>query len=239
MRTLTRSLLVSVLLSFVTIVVNAATGTRVTDTVTITSEAAPLLGGRKTSTTTLVSRVVSPPTVDGAAWSVTYEKMVVDGKEIAGVQGRTYAVTVGDGSLTVGPIPPTDNTGLSGVREDVALFRSMFNTSPQCEISVPNVCPALQTMLKRFGTATTKPNGRENTFVLEITTPAGELLRGTLALTTEKWAVDVSGRRVENISFDADGQRKSASAEISMRYVVLREFVAIPEAAATSTAGAN
>lgn len=239
MRKLTRSLLVAAFPFFVTGVVYAATGTRVTDTVTMTSEAAPLLGGRKTSATTLVSRVVSAPTADGGAWTITYERMLVDGKEIGGVQGRAYAVTVADDSLTVEPIAPTDSTGLSGVQEDVALLRSMFSVSPQCEIKVPNVCPALQKMLQRFGTAKATATGREDTFGLEITTPAGDLLRGTLLLTPDKWAVDVSGRRVETITFEVDGQRKSSSAEISMKYVILREFVTIPEAAVTATGGAN
>jgi hypothetical protein len=202
---------------------------RVTDTLTLTSKAADLLGGKTKATTTIVSRVLAPPGAEGGAWTATYEQMTTDGVPIPGAQGRRYSVTLGDGALKVEPIAPTDEAGIAGVVQDLDSLRPIFAVAPLCERDDMGLCPALYSLLRRFGEPKLKKANGDGPLSLEVTTSQGEKLEGIARLEPEKWTIELDSVRRETIPYDVVGEgTKEKSAEISGHYVLVREFVKLP-----------
>jgi hypothetical protein len=196
---------------------------RIIDTLTLSSKADKLFGHPDGSSTMLTARTLTSPGPEGGSWKVSYDRMSLNDVSISGAQGRSYSVTVSDGSLKIQPIAPTDSVGLSGVAEDMETLRPFFEGTALCQQDEEKLCPSLGNLLRRFGEPRLKER-KEGMIWVEVTTSLGERLEGVVRLEPERWTVDLDGLRRETIHFEANGDRKEVTADLSAHYHFVREF---------------
>jgi hypothetical protein len=154
--------------------------------------------------------------------------MTADDLPIQGAQGRTYSVSIAEGVLKVEPVAPTDQAGMAGVIQDLASLRPVFEAAPLCQQDDAVLCPALDSLLRRFGEPKLKQK-HDGLLAIEIKTPEGEKLEGTVRLEAQRWTVELDAVRRESISYDVEGgQRKEASAMMSGHDELVREFTTLP-----------
>lgn len=203
---------------------------KVTDTLRFSSKAPDKAGERVREQVTVVSRLVVSPTDAASGWTVTYVEMTADGVVVPGAQGRVYGVLLNEVSLSVKPVPPTDEEGLAGVVEDLASLRPLFEGAPICQEDEAKLCPAVEAWLRRLGQAALKRRESSGQLVVTVKTPDGLSLDGAITVNSAVWRADLSARREQEVKAEVinkEGPVTTLTASTA-HYLLERMFVKVP-----------